>query len=301
MATTLPDQLRRRVLELRRTHSLREVAEMTALPLGTVKTLCSRSGAFRDNPKHRELFTLPPIKSSTGTDLAVPELPPQEVVTGDIEVDALLWLRSVIRTGQAALIEKAMIAADRIKTPLADLEKRYTKHMIAAHPGSFGAAMASFGFADLKGLAKSSIEKLGKQQEARARFGGDLLFADTPAEQFCADALDGVDRGNGWTFDKAEVDVRFAECADLLPHTLGDCLHELVYWDQLCRLRTAVEGVGAGDPSPEASAREDFVFRCLARIRARSKDEAIAVFHYLAKSERQDDDEANDILLNLIG
>ena len=273
---------------------------MTALPLGTVKTLCSRSGAFRDNPKHRQLFTLPPIKDSASTDLAVPELPPQEVVTGDKEIDALLWLRSVISTGQASLIEKAMIAADRIKTPLADLENRYTKHMIATHPGSLGAALASFGFADLKGLAKSSIEKLGKQQEAGARFGGDL-FADTPAERFCADALDGLDRGTGWTFDKTEVDARFTECADLLPHTLGDCLHELVYWDQLGRLRTAVEGVGAGDPSPEASAREDFVFRCLARIRARSKDEAIAVFHYLDKSERQDDDEANNILLNLIG
>ena len=300
MATNLSDQLRRRVLELRRSHSLREVAEMTALPLGTVKTLCSRSGAFRDNPKHRELFTLPPIKDSASTDLAIPELPPQEVVTGDLEIDAILWLRLVIRTGQAALIEKAMIAADRIKTPLAELEKRYTKHMIAKHPGSFSAALASFGFADLKGLAKSSIDKLSKQQEARARFGDDL-FVDTPAERFCANALDGLDRGTGWTFDKAEVDARFTECADLLPHTLSDCLHELVYWGQLCRLRTAVEGVGAGDPPPEASAREDFVFRCLARIRARSKDEAIAVFHYLAKSERQDDDEANDILLNLIG
>ena len=273
---------------------------MTALPLGTVKTLCSRSGAFRDNPKHRELFTLPPIKASASTDLAIPELPPQEVVTGDKEIDALLWLRSVIRTGQAGLIEKAMIAADRIKTPLAELEKRYTKHMIATHPGSFGAALASFGFSDLKGLAKSSINKLGKQQEARARFGDDL-FMDTPAERFCSDALDGLDRGTGWTFDKAAVDARFSECVGLLPHTLGDCLHELVYWDHLGRLRDAVEGTGAGDLSPEASAREDFVFRCLAHIRARTKDEAIAVFHFLAKSERQDDDEANEILLNLIG
>lgn len=300
MKTTLPDQLRRQVVDLRRTHSLREVAEITALPIGTVKTLCSRSGAFRDNPKHRELFTLPTIKASTSTDLAVPELPPQEAITGDKELDALLWLRAVISTGQAAMIEKAMIAADRIKTPLAELEKRYTKHMIATHPGSLGAAFASFGFADLKGLAKRSIDKLAKQQEANARFGGDL-FADTPAEQFCADALDGLDRGSGWTFDKIEVDARFDECADLLPHTLADCLHELAYWDHLCSLRTAVEGVGAGDLPAEASARDYFAFRRLARIRAKTKDEAIAVFHYLAKSGRQDHDEANDILLNLIG
>lgn len=300
MKTTLPDQLRRRVIELRRTHSLREVAEMTALPLGTVKTLCSRSGAFRDNPKHRELFTLPTIKASTSTDLAVPELPPQEAITGDKELDALLWLREVISTGQAPLIEKAMIAADRIKTPLADLQKRYTKYITEKHPGSFGAAMSSFGFADLKGLAARSIERLTRQQEANARFDDDL-FEDTPAERFCADTLDGLDRGTGWTFDNAEVDARFSECADLLPNTLTDCLHELAYWDNLCSLRTAVEGVGAGDLPAEASARDYFVFRRLARIRARTKDEAIAVFHYLAKSDRQDEDEANDILLNLIG
>lgn len=55
------------------------------------------------------------------------------------------------------------------------------------------------------------------------------LFADTPAERFCADVLDGLDRGGGWAFDKAEVDARFAECANLLPHTLGDCLYELTY------------------------------------------------------------------------
>lgn len=302
MTTNLPDQLRRRVLDLRRTHSLRQVAEMTALPLGTVKTLCSRSGAFRDNPKHRELFRLPPIKASVNTDVAaLDDLPPQEAVTGDKEIDAILWLRSVIKTGQVAHIEKAMLAAERIKTPLADLEKRYTKHMIAKHPGSLGAALASFGFADLKGLASRSVEKACKQQEARARFGDDLLFADTPAEQFCADALDGLDRGTGWTFDKANVDARFAECAGLMPHTLSDCLHELAYWRDLGGLRYAVGDTCAGDPSPEAGAREDFAFRCLARIRARNKSEAIAVFRYLSKSDRQDDDEANDILLNLIG
>lgn len=300
MTIHLPDQLRRRVLDLRRTHSLRQVAEMTALPLGTVKTLCSRSGVFRDNPKHRELFTLPPIKPSTSTDLAVPELPPQEAVTGDKEVDALLWLRLVIGTGQAALIEKAMLAAERIKTPLKDLEKRYGDYLVAKNPGSFFAGLSSIGFADLDRLAKSSVEKLAKQQEARARLGDDL-FADTRAERFCADALDGLDRGNGWTFDNADVDARFAECADLLPHTLGDCLHELAYWDHLASLRYAVGGTCAGDPSPEASARKDFTFRCLARIRARTKCEAIAVFRYLSDSDMMDSTEANDILLNLIG
>lgn len=164
----------------------------------------------------------------------------------------------------------------------------------------FFAGLSSIDFADLDRLAKSSVEKLAKQQEARARLGDDL-FADTRAERFCADALDWLDRGNGWTFDNADVDARFAECADLLPHTLGDCLHELAYWDHLASLRYAVGGTCAGDPSPEASARKDFTFRCLARIRARTKCEAIAVFRCLSDSDMMDSTEANDILLNLIG
>ena len=42
-------------------------------------------------------------------------------------------------------------------------------------------------------------------------------------------------------------------------------------------------------------------FRSLAPIRPRSKPEAIAVFRYLADSERMDNTETESILLNLIG
>jgi hypothetical protein len=56
-----------------------------------------------------------------------------------------------------------------------------------------------------------------------------------------------------------------------------------------------------GDSGREAYARECFAFRCLARIRPKSKAEAIAVFRYLADGERMDDTETESILLNLIG
>lgn len=126
-----PVSIKSKVLELRRSHSLREVAEQTGLPLGTVKTICSRSGAFRDNQAQRTLFTLPSIQPSESNALAVPSLPPQTKVTGDHDIDAVLWLREVINTGQAGLIEKAMEAAKRIKTPLKDLEKRYLDYLVA--------------------------------------------------------------------------------------------------------------------------------------------------------------------------
>ncbi|HHQ4647050.1 RNA polymerase sigma factor [Aeromonas hydrophila] len=112
----LTNEQRELVLELRRRHSLSEVAEITGLPLGTVKSIISRSGLFADNPRHRAMFTLPPRQSSRGALPAVPELPPQQVVTGDKEIDALLWLRQVIETGDPGRIEQAKEAAGRLLT-----------------------------------------------------------------------------------------------------------------------------------------------------------------------------------------
>lgn len=291
---------RRQVLELRRCLSLREVAEHTGLPLGTVKTICSRSGAFRDNPEHRALFSLPPIRESSQTLPAVPELPPQRRVTGDNEIDAVLWLRQVIGTGQAALIEKAMEGAKRIKTPLKELEERYTKHLVSTNPGNLFAALSSFNFADLEGLAKRSIDKAARRHEAYARFG-DTLFAETPAESFCVGALAGVAADKFGFLEESEADRRFQARPELMPNTLSDCLHELAYWRDLYRLRSPC--AEHYEQLPEAYAREGFAFRCLARIRPRSKDEAVAVFRYMANPEHQlmGRAETNDILLSLIG
>lgn len=294
------DEQRQHVLELRRRHSLREVAEITGLPLGTVKTLVSRSGAFRDNERHRALFALPPISASTETLPSVPELPPQEVVTGDKEVDAVLWLRSIIGTGQAALIGRAMEGAKMIKTPLDVLEKRYTAHLVASNPGHPFAAMSSFSFADLEALATRAIERHRLRLEGNARFG-DALLADTEAESFCIDALRGLEAtGQFGDFDKSEVAARFNAHPELLPHTLADCLYELDYWDHLYRLRNAVDR-DASDGPPDATARDWFVFGLLTQIRPRDKSEALAVFRYLIASQRDDMAESEAILCNLIG
>ena len=293
---------RQQVLELRRTHSLSVVAAKTGLALGTVKTICSRSGAFRDNQTLRSLFALPVLQTSASTELAVPELPPQQAQTGDKEIDAVLWLREVIKTGQVALIEKAMLAAQRIKTPLTDLEKRYLDHLTARNPGNWTVALQTFGFADLEALALGSTKKLTRKNEALARFGSiDTLFSNTPAELFSIEALAGLkpskDFGN---LDAGQVDTRFQARPDLMPNTLSDCLHELAYWHDLYILRNAVDR-DASDPGPEAYAREQFTFRSLAHIKPKTKPEAVAVFRWLADSERMDDTETEGILLNLIG
>lgn len=293
-------ETRRRVLELRRRHSFREVARLAGLPLGTVKAICSRAGVFRDNPAHRTLFSLPPIRESGETLPAVPELPPQERVTGDPELDAVLWLRAVIRTGSPILIAKAMEARTRIKTSLKALEDRYAAFLRETQPGNLFACLATVGFADLEGLAAGAIKRSRRQTEARARFG-DALFDPTPAELFCIDALAGLEAcGLLGDFDRVEVATRFKARAGLLPQTLADCLHELAFWSDLYRLRAAVDS-DCADPAPEGGARDWFVFGMLAEIRPRAKEEAVAVLRFLCEEDRMGARGTDAILMNLVG
>lgn len=302
MKPTVSTDTRKKVLSLRHAHSLAETAKLTGLPVGTVKTICSRSGAFRDNPMHRALFSLPPIKASQQTALVVPELPPQQVVTGDKEVDAVLWLRQVIKTGQADLIERAMEGAKKIKTPLNELEKRYMNLLVSSGHNQFSIIFSTMGFGDLEGLAKSSIDKLIRRNEAQARFG-DQIFSDTDAESFCIGALAGLTAdGDFCEFDKDKAAARFKAHPEVMPNTLSDCMHELTFWSQLYRLRhvSVPDDQFAGDHYNEVNARDDFVFRCLAHIRPRNKGEAIAVLRYLAENDYMDRTGTGDILSNLI-
>ena len=292
---TITDEERQRVIELKRQHSFTEVAEMTGLPLGTVRTIVRRSGAFTDNLKHRELFTLPPIQQSVATGLAAVEMPPQRSVTGDLELDAVLWLREVIDTGNAAYIDKALEAARNIKTPLKVLEERYGDYLLRTTRNPMKSVFGSMGFANLEALAKSSKRKALLANEARARFGGDDWF-ETEADQFCTDALKGLKPKIGW-LDHDEVAARFRQHTDLMPHTLDDCLYELSYWHGLYELRDAAFEC---DHSQESSAREDFTFCMLSQIRPRNKDEAKSVLRYLIDRDRKDDKDFGAILDNLL-
>ena len=254
----------------------------------------------RDNPAHRALFSLPPIQTSASTDIAVPEMPLQKVVTGDVEIDAVLWLREVIGTGQADLIAKAREAITRIKTPLKEVEKRYTDYLHRTQPGNFGAVLMSFGFADIQGWIDTSIVRATRRHEAQSRFGDDI-FKDTPAEMFCIDALKGLrQKKPHWNFDEKAVDKRFDKCVEQIPGTLTDCILELTYWNDLYWLRDAVERHG-GDVHPTAHARQDYVFRMLSRIPPRDPEEAAEVLRYLASNDGMDRAQTGSILMNLVG
>jgi len=272
----------------------------TALCLVEVELEALVAAAPRENAAHSALFCLPPIQHSSETAVVVQAMPAQKVVTGDAEVDAVLWLREVISTGQADLIEKARQAAAKIKTPLIVLKNRYTEYLRRTCPSNLMAGLAAMGFDDLNNLARASTERATQRQEAYARFG-DALFDETPAERFCNQVLDGVPRDDdGWQLKASQVDVRFDSYLPQRPGTLTQCVLELLYWNDLYWLRCAVDR-DRNEPGMRVNARQDYVFRCMARIPPRDADEAVTVLHYLQSNDGMDRGETGSVLMNLIG
>lgn len=257
---------------------------------------------MEDNKAFRALFALAPIQTSASTSLVVPDMPAPQEVTGDRELDAVLWLRDCIKTAHPVLINKALEAFKKIKTPAKDLEDRYRQYVARVSNGHFAAVMMTFGFANLESLAKTTVERDAKKQEALARFGSvDGLFELTPAEAACKAALKGLRRNKDliWGYDAAKADARFMKHPTLVPATLGDCIHAQEHERKLYGLRHASVEM-AGDHWPEFQEHADFCFRQLACIKARSKDEALAVFEYLEEHDVTGRTEGPDIMRNLI-
>ena len=293
-----------RVLALRRAQSAKDVATALGLPIGTVKAICSRAGLTRSNPRLREFFQLPEPVASHCTEVAMPpDLPEQTTVTGDKDVDAMLWLRRVVETGDADLIAKALEAAKRITTPAKELELRYGRHLAATAGSSFFAALGSMNFANLEGHAKSVIERKRKQRDALARMGGTIeaVFTNTPQEQFCMDTLALVPTVEQ-PWKKPHPDLAcaaFEQQADLVPHTLDDCLYELKFWSDLYWLRSAFPD--SGDHWPEVNARTDYLLWCMGRIKPKTRAEAKDVLAYLVQEDGLNWTGSDAILENLIG
>jgi hypothetical protein len=304
--------LREAVQTMRRTKSAKATAEALGIPLGTVKSICSLSGVFRDNQRQRDFFKLPEIKPSESTAIAVrPPLPPKPKPSGDPDIDAVFWLRTVIETGDDEHIAMALEAAKQIKTPLKEIEKRYASMaldiavLLHGRDAAFAVALSTMGWGDLTGKAKGVLEKKATQREAVARFGSkEKIFNDQATEQFCIDSLALVPiskKPSDWKKypDTAMVCAAFASQPEYAPHTLADCIYEYDYWDALYSLRNGFDGYC--DHLSEVQAREDYLFHCLAQIKPRNRDEAKAVLHWMQKHDRMECTGGDAILDNLIG
>lgn len=294
------EEQRAKVLALRQSgYSVKQVAEMMGLPEGSVKTITRRDTAILTNPKHRDFFKLPePAIGSTGDnqELAVVEPPPQRVQTGDKEVDAILWLREMIQTGQPALIEYALAMASRLdEDTLRAIESRYAAILVSQR-GALVAAFSSMGFCNLEGLARGTLEKKAGRERAVSVFGEGDYFT-TPQEQFCIDTLEGLETNQFGYHTPEDIESRFNQHKDLMPWTLADCVRELQFWRELYKHKDALFDC---ELDQATYGREAFIRLLMTRIKARDKDEIRLVWDYLVEQELQAD-ELNPIVENLLG
>lgn len=287
----LTDKQRQEVITLKRKHSFNKVAELTGIPIGTVRSLVRRNDTAS---KHAELFTLPPMTHNKPTMAVV--LPERSSVTGNAALDAFMHLRELIKTGDSEVIDQALAAAKKIKAPLRDIERAYADYLVGQGKALFAAGMLSASFTDLELLAGRTRARMAALAEIWARWGVASVPV-TPADQFCIKVLDGFKRSGVAALDSEEVASRFERHPEYMPTSLSACLYELNYWDRLSHLINA-ECEGACI-SESGAMRDQFIFSLLAEIRPRSSDESSAVLGFLVEVDRLDRS-AEPIIANLI-
>ncbi|MDX7688301.1 hypothetical protein SJS37_11010, partial [Aeromonas caviae] len=251
---------------------------------------------IRTNSEHAAFFALPEPQEAAGTQLAAFQKPEQRVQTGDHEVDAFLWLLEVIDSGEPALIERALIAAEGMKSTPEELAERYSNSVMAKTGNMMAAVFAGFGWGDLKGRAERAIQKRVRACEAVAIFGDDI-YEPAKQEYFCIEALKGLERGKFGFLDQQEVDTRFEQYPHLIPSTIEGCIIEFTFWNDLWRLKNSVDD----ETCPESYEREQYLWRLMAKIRPRSKEEAAAAFKFmLERDDRRALVDCHEIISNLL-
>ena len=232
------------------------------------------------NPEHRRLFAIPQAGASGSTALVVPQLPEARTVTGDREVDAMLWLKEVCQTARdVGVLDRALEAASRIKTPMEELERRYTD-WLKRQPGAHPLAVALSRIGEIEGHVTHARQRILLHAEGLAIFGSyETAMSDTAPERMLAETAALPEDFTGWPrlgMDAlAEVFARSVN-----PHRLSECASELHYWDWLYRIRarmTETEHPDAyvGDDAPTVVARREYVEGLLTVLAPVDRQEAI--------------------------
>lgn len=300
------NDIKEQILSLKRSgRGYKTISRVTGVNINTVKTICRRSGQFRDNPEHRVLFTIPEPKYST--DLAtIKPLPPSQVITGHKQTDAYLWVLEVIKTGEPAHIAAAEAALKKLTIPPKEAQERYTRYLQQKGAG-WTAALSTMWLDNPQHFISKARLQREKAARVRGVFGShEAVFEPVPAECLIESRYgsyreiycDYMQEGDG---EFIYTDVLPA------PYTLSDVVREYQYWDWLSQMR----GAAHRELYPEDNLwenshlwhRESWLEKQLETIRPVSREEALDILKwYLASENFADMGRRQDgVYLNLIG
>lgn len=289
----------------RRGKGYKTISRETGVNINTVKSICRRSGLFRDNPEHRMLFTIPEPKYSTELATVKP-LPPQQAITGHKQTDAYLWVLEVIKTGEPAHIAAAEAALKKLTITPKEAQKRYTRYLQQNGAG-WTAALSTMWLDNPQHFINKARLQREKAARVRGAFGShDAVFEPVPAECLIESRYgsyreiycDYMQEGDG---EFIYTDVLPA------PYTLSDVVREYQYWDWLSKMR----GAAHRELYPEDNLwenshlwhRENWLEKQLETIRPVSRREALDVLKWYLESENFADmgRRQDGVYLNLIG
>lgn len=321
--------IKEQILSLKRIgRGYKTISRETGVNLNTVKSLCRRSGLFRDNPEHQELFTIPEPKYSTELATIKP-LPPQRVITGHKQTDAYLWVLEVIKLNEPAHFEAAQAALEKLTITPKEAQDRYTRYLQSNGVDGFNIVFGTLMMDNPQHFIEQAREQAARAAEVRGVFGSYEAIYDelTVPEQLLEDALGWLYSDSyGWTEEEKRrgriegervtevMELREKKSFELItevlpaPYTLSDVVREFQYWEWVYWMRDAAKKELApdelsGDGGP-VSDRESWLDKQLEIIRPVSRDEALNVLKWYLQSEGHQgfmNADSDAVYLNLIG
>ena len=246
--------------------------------------LLHRLGTATGNPAHRALFAIPTPAVSASTALTAPRpLPEQTRITGDLELDAALWLVQVCKNAvDLATLDRATEGAKRLTTPANELDRRYGAFLASQGAHQLQAVFGSFDAANVARHVERARERIEWNAVAMAVFGSyEATEAPTEAEQMLTDTTPTtLPDGDYWHWKPEQITAVFAGSVN--PTTLTEAVAEIRYWRWLYQVRrharaTRNPGQSFDDEPFLVQARGNYVERLLLELKPIDQAEAVLV------------------------
>lgn len=240
------------------------------------------SNTYNFGASHAELFTIPVGQPSKAL-VAVP-LPVAGRVTGDTELDVVLWLGAVCAsTTDHAVLDRVAEAAAKLKSTPKELENRYCQYLLR-QPGAntLSVAFASIGIGDVAYKAKSAHKRIEEYRLALSVFPSFWAAMEpTPAEQMVLTTIRLPEaRDRFGRLEKEALSEAFTYSVN--PASLTEVVLEIQYWDWLYQMRRSLLNTEKAtsytpDWSQEVCDRQEFVKSLLYKLPPRDLSEALLV------------------------